>query len=141
MALRYKLTLLFSLLLLGTWSSGSFASEPQNIKQNEARALYAEGLQEHRMNHIHASISKFEQALALWPEFSSAKINLDSASNELKKRIDEGYSRGLNDFQSLHYERAIKEWHMILTLIGDPNDEQYKKIEQEINLAKLRLEH
>lgn len=150
MGFRYKKILLFGIIfiLIGVFVLKSQRSVPvippfETLKhwniETSARKAFGEGMEAYSGGRLNGAILKFSKALTLQPEYSAAAIKLADAKNKLAKVADEGYLRGLDNFKSLHFARAISEWENVLAMLGDKDGERYKKIEGQINAAKLKL--
>lgn len=115
------------------------ADETLSSSRLLSRILYNEGWETYQVSQLVPSIAKWELALELWPLNSAARVKLDTAKKEIKELVESGYARGLANFQSLHYARAIREWETVLAILGGDHGEQYNKIVSNINEAKNRL--
>jgi len=104
-----------------------------------SKRLYAEGLNLFQLRQIDASASKWELSLAVWEENRSARIRLEQARRLLTRLIEDGYKDGLIDYHALHFERAIKRWEGVKSLIDDPLNPWRQKLEAGIRSAEERL--
>ncbi|RKY00917.1 MAG: hypothetical protein DRP55_05070 [Spirochaetes bacterium] len=124
---------------------------------NRAKQLYNQGVEFYKKEDLKDAISKWKEAISIYPDFVEARISLAKAETKLRnlKLIEAGkgqaesesisiaikrhYIDGLNYYMSGLYKEAISEWKELLKL--NPEDESFKKrIYQNIKRAEQRLE-
>ncbi len=124
---------------------------------NRAKQLYNQGVEFYKKEDLKGAISKWKEAISIYPDFVEARISLAKAETKLRnlKLIEAGkgqaesesisiaikrhYIDGLNYYMSGLYKEAISEWKELLKL--NPEDESFKKrIYQNIKRAEQRLE-
>jgi len=124
---------------------------------NRAKQLYNQGVEFYKKEDLKDAISKWKEAISIYPDFVEARISLAKAETKLRnlKLIEAGkeqvenesisiaikrhYIDGLNYYMSGLYKEAISEWKELLKL--NPEDESFKeRIYQNIKKAEQRLE-
>jgi len=124
---------------------------------NRAKQLYNQGVEFYKKEDLKDAISKWKEAISIYPDFVEARISLAKAETKLRnlKLIEAGkeqvenesisiaikrhYIDGLNYYMSGLYKEAISEWKELLKL--NPEDESFKeRIYQNIKRAEQRLE-
>ncbi len=117
-------------------SSGDVSPE----SKEKARALIAEAESLDSIGQYKKSLNKYNEALAVDPDNSLAKIRLDKARKKIDELARSYFDSGVMAYNSLEYGDAIDYWKNVLFLLEDNKDSKlYKDATSSIAQARAKL--
>lgn len=121
-------------------ASGAPSTPPSDSSVLEQVVKHYEvGVTNYDSGKLPEAINEWQEALKLNPGHEKSRIKLQKTLEELKNRVEEHYKTGLQDFKYLRYEKAIREWEMVLRLVPDSRDPRHIMAKENIEKAKLKL--
>ena len=83
--------------------------------------------------------AEFKKAQQLDPSNELAALKLKATQDEIQKKADEAFGRGMKNFQFLKYQEAIAEWMTVINLLPDKQNPLHQKAASAIAQAQAKL--